>query len=272
MSIHGSDVCLVCCHDDLHLRRGISPCGHDDVCGQCHLRLRRLHKDKKCPICKTENPTLVVDADHQPDDSGDGGILLHKSFSDYEIWGDELGEKFIFREDVGIFFPVQYYKESVLPLFSLRCGCRNCDFTNEEDTFVVAKEEDATRKTQPQEKKKEKKRLGGMKALKEHLRTAHGLTLCQLCVDAKRDFISSLPRFTPSQLKDHQARGDGNRSGFKGHPLCKFCLPKRFYDITKVSCFAIPTGNSCTKSWQFAKLDLLFLIIMRVLRFCPPFP
>jgi len=191
--------------------------------------LRRLHKDKKCPICKSENATLVVDADQ----ANEGGTLSHKAFADYEIWGDELGGNFTFHEDVGMFFPVQYYRESVLPLFSLRCGFRKCDFTNEEDTFVPVQEDNGARKKNPQDKK-EKKRLGGMKALKEHLRTAHGLTLCQLCVDAKRDFVSNLARFTPSQLKDHQTRGDGSGTGFKGHPLCNFCRPKRFYDLTKL--------------------------------------
>ena len=45
-------VCLVCYDDTLPHQRAILPCGHDGVCGPCHLRLRYLNTDK-CVI-----PTL----------------------------------------------------------------------------------------------------------------------------------------------------------------------------------------------------------------------
>ena len=79
-----------------------------------------------------------------------------------------------------------------------------------------------------------KKRLAGLPALKEHLRSDHGYTLCDLCVENKRDFVSKLSRYTPSGLQKHEARGDGEHSGFTGHPLCEFCKPLRFYDIVKL--------------------------------------
>jgi hypothetical protein len=230
-----SDMCLVCSHEHLRYQRAISPCGHNDICALCHIRLRRLHEDKRCPICKADNSTLVVDAD-----DADGS---HKSFEDYEIWGNELGSNYTFQEDLGMFFPVQYYKESVLPLFSLQCGVRNCPFKNVEDTFVPASTTCVVASSSKGSagKHTEKKRLGGIKALKEHLKVEHGLVLCQLCVEGKRDFVSNLPRFTPSQLNNHLARGDGTESGFKGHPLCNFCKPKRFYDLTKVRLLELPT-------------------------------
>ena len=39
-------VCLVCYDDTLPHQRAILPCGHDGVCGPCHLRLRYLNSDK----------------------------------------------------------------------------------------------------------------------------------------------------------------------------------------------------------------------------------
>ena len=58
--------------------------------------------------------------------------------------------------------------------------------------------------------------------------------MCDLCVDNKRDFVSKLVRYTPQGLKQHQSKGDGEHSGFTGHPLCEFCKPLRFYDIVKL--------------------------------------
>ena len=222
--------CLVCYADDLPRHRGILPCGHDDICGKCHLRLRYLHSDKKCPVCKTVNEKVIVDADPVGGSAAADGTFgegkAHKPFSSYELWGDELGSGYTFRDDVGMFFPTKYDVNDIRPLFSLGCNVKGCTFDNDSDTYI----NEAKGK-----QKREIKRVGGMQALNAHLRNEHRLTLCNLCYMAKRDFVSNLPRFTPSELKIHQTKGDGPSSGFTGHPLCEFCRPRRFYDITKVS-------------------------------------
>lgn len=189
--------CLVC-YSDL-TTRGKTPCEHDDICGVCHLRLRFLHGDKKCPICKSENERLIVDADPT------------KRFAEYPMWGDEIGAEFTHRKDVGMFFETVYYEHEVLPLFGY--GCQKCDWTAE------------------QEMDSQSKKHTPLRWLQDHLRTQHRLTLCTLCVDHKRDFVAQLPRWTPSQLQKHLRQGDGPMSGFIGHPVCEFCKPKRFYDL-----------------------------------------
>ena len=131
-----------------------------------------------------------------------------------------------------MFFPTDYYVTTILPIFSLGCGVPNCHFTNESDTYINEATYDSAKPGAKQ--KREIKRQSGMQALNTHLRTEHNLTLCNLCYMAKRDFVSQLPRFTPSQLKTHQTNGDGAGSGFTGHPLCEFCRPRRFYDLTKL--------------------------------------
>ena len=195
-----NELCLICCGNDLKSERGITPCNHNSVCGPCHIRLRYLHSDLRCPVCKTSNDRIIVDADCNNENEEP------KIFDNYEIWGDELGQDFIFREDVKIFFREPYYDKEVTPLFSLACKQRGCNYVSKR----------------------------GLKSLSDHLRTKHTMSFCNLCVEAKRDFISNLPRFRPEQLKYHQSKGDGKSSGFKGHPICEFCRPKRFYDLTKL--------------------------------------
>ena len=200
------------CYSDLQQTAGILACGHNDVCGTCHLRLRHLHSDNKCPMCKTVNPQVIV-------------APPGKLWEDYEIWGNELGADFVYRQDVGMFFPVEYYQEEIQPLFGYHCtSCNEYDGTTP----------DANIYEQQQQGKKKKKVPTPLMALQDHLRNTHKLALCQLCVDFKRDFVSQLPRFTPTQLRTHLSKGDGSDSGFKGHPLCEFCRPKRFYDVTQL--------------------------------------
>jgi len=209
--------CLVCYSPHLHEERGIAPCGHDSVCASCHLRLRSLLSDKRCPICKASNEEIIIDVDPDP------SIDRHKSFHEYEKWGNDIGPNYIFRQDVGMFFPTFYYNTKVLPIFSLSCNVPKCRFMN-----------DSSESNAP----------GTLKGLMNHLASAHNppLQLCELCIQYKRDFISRLPRFTANQLKEHNKYGDmgagrkatGSGRMNKGHPMCQFCQPKRFYDLTEL--------------------------------------
>jgi len=208
--------CLICYSSHLHQERGITPCHHDSVCASCHLRLRSLLDDKRCPICKATNHEIIVDADIDP------LIDHHKSFEEYEKWGDDIGPNHTYREDVGMFFPTVYLHTKVLPLFALSCNTHRCHFKN-----------DSSESNSP----------GTRKALISHLATHNPpLQICDLCITFKRDFISRLPRFSANQLKEHNKHGDlgagrkasGSGKANKGHPICQFCQPKRFYDLTEL--------------------------------------
>jgi hypothetical protein len=142
--------CLVCYSDLTY--RGKTPCDHDDICGICHLRLRFLHSEKKCPICKASNDTVIVDKDP------------HKKFAEYPMWGDEIGGGFTHSDDVGMFFETGYYQQEILPLFGH--ACHECDFTSENEAQT--------------------KKMTPYRLLQDHLRTKHRTSLCQLCVDYKR--------------------------------------------------------------------------------------
>ena len=55
-------VCLICAEAIDHVNRlsVIPPCGHNDTCSTCALRLRFIHKDLRCPTCNVEFKAGVV--------------------------------------------------------------------------------------------------------------------------------------------------------------------------------------------------------------------
>lgn len=63
-----------------------------------------------------------------------------------------------------------------------------------------------------------------MRLLKSHLREAHGLQFCTVCVENLKMFLSEQKLFTRSELKRHiqgTTGEDGQQIG--GHPYCEFC-------------------------------------------------
>jgi len=216
--------CCMICYSDLE-HPCLTPCGHNEICGKCHLRLRHLHSDKKCPMCKQENQQVIVDYQEE----------AKEEFEQYPLWGNELGTEFFFREDVGMFFPTPYYESEIVPLFGYHCGvCKEYDGVNCNDNADDNNNDAEAGGGRNKNRSKKKKKKTPIKGLQEHLRTKHRLALCQLCVEFKRNFVALLPRLYPTQLKTHLTKGDGPDSGFNGHPLCEFCRPKRFYDLTQL--------------------------------------
>jgi E3 ubiquitin-protein ligase ZNF598 len=211
-----SSSCLVCFGDLRYAGR--TPCHHDEICGTCHLRLRQLHKDLKCPICKAVHEHIIVD-------STAASSNTNKVFEDYPLWGDDLGGDFVLAH--GLFFPVSYFYTTIQPLLSYYCSVKDCGFgtnTTAGNTNLTM-EEGISSKTNSHNNTLHNKTT--LRGLQDHLRTVHRLTLCQLCVDFQRDFVARLPRYSPSGLGKHVESLTG-----AGHPVCEFCRPTRFYDIT----------------------------------------
>ncbi|KAL0089717.1 C2H2-type zinc finger transcription factor [Phycomyces blakesleeanus] len=61
--------------------------------------------------------------------------------------------------------------------------------------------------------------------LKQHVQSAHGRMLCDLCVEHKKIFPHEHVLYTSAQLGHHYRYGDESSqdAGFKGHPECQFC-------------------------------------------------
>ena len=248
--------CLICYTRNLPQYRSILPCGHDDICAPCTLRLRYLQNDRQCPVCKTTNETVIIDKDNYQirdeettttTDVTDGRqtVLHHPKYDQYELWGNEIlggghpdnRGTFVYKEDVGMHFPKDVYEKIVVPLCGYACGMEGCTFVNSGDSFVSEREmnnngkrrgADYNNKQSQSQQREVKRRLTGLDALKAHLRMEHGMVLCDLCVENKRNFVYNLERFTPQGLKKHQ------NDKQEGHPVCEFCRPKRFYDIVKL--------------------------------------
>ena len=200
--------CLIC-YSDL-VERGKTPCRHDDICGPCHLRLRHLHSDTQCPICKTSNEKIIIDS------------VPGKSYEEYEQWGDDLGSGYVYQD--GIFFAAGYYQKEIVPLFGYACG--KCDYDPTSSSSTPGN--GTAGETAPKGKK------SPYQLLLHHLKTKHKTQLCNLCVKHKRDFVSQLPRYTQFELQNHMKKGDGLESGFMGHPICEFCKPTRFYSLQEL--------------------------------------
>jgi hypothetical protein len=238
--------CLICYTHNISHYRSILPCGHDDICAPCMLRIRYLDNDTQCPVCKASNDVVIIDKDNfdvDETDASDGLAVHHKKFNQYELWGNEIlsgghpdnNGKFVYKEDVGMHFPRDVYEKVVTPLCGYACGLEFCSFVNNEDSYVNERDVNDNGKrggdnnnTTTTTTREVKRRLTGIKALKAHLRMEHGMMLCDLCVDNKRNFVYNLQRFTPQGLKKHE------NDKQEGHPLCEFCRPKRFYDIVKL--------------------------------------
>ena len=65
------------------------PCGHNDVCGKCHLKMRYLHNDYGCVQCKVVNEKVIV-----------GAMSGQESYHDFTVWGDDAGPGYTYHEEV----------------------------------------------------------------------------------------------------------------------------------------------------------------------------
>jgi hypothetical protein len=150
------------------------------------LRIRVLQHSKKCPACTAELP-IVICTDR-----------LNASLEDYNIWGDNIGPDFSFDSRSSIFYPNDYYKNVILPLWLWKCNV--CLHTKRDS-----------------------------KGLKTHVMSEHNLHICNLCVEHKLVFPFETKIYNQSQYETHLKRGDND--GSLGHPMCEFCRI-RYFDKT----------------------------------------
>ncbi|KND02372.1 uncharacterized protein SPPG_02842 [Spizellomyces punctatus DAOM BR117] len=64
---------------------------------------------------------------------------------------------------------------------------------------------------------------GGWRELKDHVRKAHGMLMCELCTRHKKLFTHEHTLYTRATLDRHNKLGDPDDPSFKGHPQCGFC-------------------------------------------------
>ncbi|GMH89499.1 hypothetical protein TrST_g11339 [Triparma strigata] len=268
-----SSMCILCCETLVSLPPSLPssplplktslPCSHDNICSTCHLRLRYLHKDYKCPQCKITNEKIIVNTTADPD----------TTYGDYTVWGNDLGAEYYWHDDSSMFFPKAYFHAVVSDLFSLRCNVltrvrggggkeqrcmyappaiedraealsRRSQNPTSTPTPTVTDVDSYTQKSPPP----------SIKPLLSHIKAAHGLTFCVLCFVNKRGYLSMLPRYTPKQLEEHYITESTSTTG---HAKCEFCKTWH-YDLEKLHLHLNKVHYKCHVCEQKGKMNQFF--------------
>ncbi|KAM5551531.1 hypothetical protein ABKV19_026396 [Rosa sericea] len=199
------DSCAVCADSLEWVAYGA--CGHKEVCSTCVARLRFICDDRRCCICKTDCDVVFVTKA-----LGDYTKMI-KDFSVLPSQGREgrLGP-YWYHEDTQAFFDdVDHYK-----MIKAMCklSCSECDKLEE----------------QSNDNSRRRARFRNIEQLKGHLYHQHRLSMCPLCLEARKVFICEQKLYSKAQLKQHIGTGDSEvdgseseRGGFMGHPMCEFC-------------------------------------------------
>jgi hypothetical protein len=165
-------------------------CGHRTCCALCATRLCLLHNDKKCVLCKQVPEKVFV-------------VPLADRRTHAELakqsWGDRTSGFAL--DDASGFFFAETCRASLVRLQRLRePRCTKCAQT-----------------------------FGSSVELQRHLESGHQQFLCALCLEFAGKFLMEHPRMTRAQLQLHSRSGEA-KLGFAGHPTCKFCQAKAFYN------------------------------------------
>ncbi|KAM0947558.1 putative transcription factor interactor and regulator LIM family [Dioscorea sansibarensis] len=200
------DSCAVCA--DALEWAAYGPCGHREVCSTCVIRLRFVLDDRRCCICKTENPFVFVTKA-----MGDYTRVI-TDFSRFPAGATEgkAGEFWYHEGSQAYFDDMDHYR---MIKAMCRLSCSVCDKNAGE---------------QGTEPTRRRSGFRSIEQLKGHLFHQHRLFMCSLCLEGRKVFICEQKLYTRSQLNQHVSTGDSEvdgseseRGGFMGHPMCEFC-------------------------------------------------
>ncbi|GIL46701.1 hypothetical protein Vafri_3620 [Volvox africanus] len=199
------DLCLVCA-DPLEFT-AFGSCGHKEVCSRCVARMRFVLKDRGCVFCRQENAQVYFTRF-----MGDyTARLAPEEFDKLQARADRR-ELFVLPEISGYFDDEKHFHE-----IRALCG------------FTHPILESGGAKSTP--------KFNSFTALKRHVEAAFSQFFCDVCLKGRKVFVSEQLLYSKDNLRRHQESGDESgplaESGFKGHPLCKFCRT-RFYDSNEL--------------------------------------
>jgi hypothetical protein len=215
--------CIICC---VGIRVfSVGSCNHRDVCAVCSVRLRMLYKDNSCPLCKADMPDVVYTRDAtSPFDSFPlKSLPLHapsRMFFDDRAFHSLMSVTWRFDCP---------FRDSTVAAQYAKFGARNAD--------------------QPCTA-----RAGDLKSLCAHVKKAHGMLYCDLCLSDRKVFLHEQLLYTPASLVQHidetqrapadeaansaitatlrssieSLGGTPQPPPLTGHPMCRFC-DTRFY-------------------------------------------
>jgi hypothetical protein len=252
-------LCILCAEAiDFRSRLSVlAPCGHNDMCSTCALRLRMLHQDKRCPLCNIESESMVTTTSSK---------LTWKDI-DFDEEGKRNarwpGGTFQLHPESGLYMPHSFKVSHFDRLVSYSCYENiiqpsqveqqtlksNKDNQSVDASNIIMPppglpstgEANTPQPPQPPQTHHKNKgnnhqpkchaHFGNVKALGRHLREKHNLQFCSICAEHKPVFCSELKRYPTNndELEKHITVGDPKGEGFKGHPKCSWCK-ERFYD------------------------------------------
>ena len=184
---------------------------HCDICAsefdEKHLRcLVSCGHDSICTICHLRLRCILRDFTCPMCKGESENIISVKHddtsdqvYSDYDLCGVEYFPGYIYNHRARMFFPPKHNKVCIEPLW--KCYCKECKVLKRD-----------------------------IKALRAHLNAEHNLQMCSLCIEHKQAFPSEQKVYSQQEYEKHLNQGDGD--GSEGHPPCKLCHKKRFYDNT----------------------------------------
>ncbi|KAK9834275.1 hypothetical protein WJX81_002678 [Elliptochloris bilobata] len=190
------DDCCAVCAEPLEWT-AYGPCGHKDACSKCVTRLRFALGDTRCVICQQQSPTVIA-------------TRFMGTFTD-TLPAEEFSQlKAKCREGLYI------YLAAATAYFDDRAHFNTikalCSYTHP----VLDGEA---------------RQFHSIKDLRRHLATTRDLHFCDVCLDARKVFVSEQLLYSRAELERHKRTGDTEgplaESGFRGHAHCRFC--RRYY-------------------------------------------
>ncbi|KAK3256940.1 hypothetical protein CYMTET_33954, partial [Cymbomonas tetramitiformis] len=215
--------CIVCCNP-LTIAAFMS-CGHSQVCAECCLRSRMLFKDRKCPLCKADQPEVLlaaVDSAGRPAGYAGSAAALQGRASYLQLM--KLPER---SEHNGGFWAKQWDEswEAYLLVAPDEAALGRSNQLERSDAAAAAASGAALRQITSvacglcAEQGLPCPQLSTMRDLQQHAQRVHKRLMCPLCRESRCVFSHEQELFVAMDLKSHMTQ----------HPECQFCK-QRFYD------------------------------------------
>jgi hypothetical protein len=211
------DTCVVCCESTQHW--AIGACGHRVVCPACSLRMRVLLNSTECVTCKRVQPfTIVTAAKCVFEELAKLTSTMLFDTSANVFYDDALA--YARMEALRGFHCTKWYTSDVCARVLLWSCCQV-----QRSSRIRAHRTNALLHVFPHTSSTAH---SSSEDLQAHLRRAHNLVMCPLCLVHRKIFIGEQHLYTPGQLQRHLT--SRNQQGPQhGHPVCNMCN-QHFYD------------------------------------------
>jgi hypothetical protein len=195
--------CAICAESIPKISRFVvTKCGHNEICGNCVLRLRHIVGTMECPFCKEIGEEVLFLSTTAANPRG-------RKLEQYDL--SQLPKD----QATGIYFQSSRDAGYFRKLKSLYCPV--CE--------IVAEASKGAGQKVP--------RFQSNAQLSAHLKSGHGKYVCDICMEHDHLFVSEYRLFKSyDELQQHINFGsakDDKSLGTEPHQRCKFCQ-KMFYD------------------------------------------